>query len=75
MRNRLRAERLGQGVTIADLARRSDVSRQTIYSIENDLSYTPLGAVMGRLARALGVEIGDLFINEPAEADRVEAAS
>lgn len=68
MRNRLRAERLAQNVTIADLARRSDVSRQTIYSIENDLSYTPLGSVMGRLSRALGVEIGDLFINEPVEA-------
>lgn len=72
MKNRLQAERESQGVSITDLARRSGVSRQTIYSIESDCEYTPLGAVMARLATALNVEIGDLFSAEPAA---VEAAS
>lgn len=71
MRNRLQAEREARRVSITDLARRSGVSRQTIYSIESDPGYMPLGAVMARLATALGVEIGDLFTAEPA----VEAVS
>lgn len=70
MRNRLQAEREAQGMSVTDLSRRSDVSRQTIYSIEGDSEYTPLGAVMARLASALGVEIGDLFSAESAQAAR-----
>lgn len=66
MKNRLQAEREAQGVSITELSRRSDVSRQTIYSIESDCEYTPLGSVMARLATALGVEIGDIFSAEPA---------
>lgn len=68
MRNRVQAEREAQGVSITDLARRSGVSRQTIYSIESDPLYEPMGSSMARLATALDREIGDLFQSEPVEA-------
>lgn len=64
MRNRLQAEREAQAVSITELSRRSGISRQTIYSIESDPSYEPMGASMARLATALGRELGDLFLSE-----------
>jgi DNA-binding XRE family transcriptional regulator len=68
MRNRLQAEREARAVSTTDLARHSGVSRQTIYTIESDSTYEPMGASMARLATALGCEIGDLFQSEPAQA-------
>jgi DNA-binding XRE family transcriptional regulator len=73
MRNRLREERMAQGVSVTELKRRSGVSRQTIYTIENEPAYTPLGSVMANLANALGVEIGDIFSRETPESEPVEA--
>lgn len=74
MHNRLQAVREAQGLSVTDLSRRSGVSRQTIYSIEGDREYTPLGSVMARLASALGVTIGDLFLADPAEPAQVVAS-
>lgn len=49
-----------RGLSAADLARRVDVQRQTIYAIESG-SYVPNTAVALRLARELEVRVEDLF--------------
>jgi len=58
--NRLGQIRKSRGVSAADLARRVDVSRQTIYAIEAG-TYVPNTEVALNLARELEVTIDDLF--------------
>ena len=58
--NRLAQVRKRRGVAAADLARRVQVSRQTIYAIEAG-TYVPNTEVALRLARALEVTVDDLF--------------
>jgi len=66
--NHLTALRQKRGFSAADLARRTGISRQTIYAIESG-SYMPNTAVALRLARMLEVHVEDLFslpADEPA---------
>src|SRR5213079_1862422 len=58
--NRLARIRKSRGVTAADLARRVNVSRQTIYAIEAG-TYVPNTGVALNLARELEVTVDDLF--------------
>ena len=58
--NHLTAKRQMRGLTAAELARRTGISRQTIYAIESG-SYMPNTAVALRLARTLEVSVEDLF--------------
>jgi len=58
--NRLAAIRKARGVGASELARRVNVSRQTIYAIEAR-TYVPNTAVALRLARELEVTIDELF--------------
>jgi molybdate-binding protein/DNA-binding XRE family transcriptional regulator len=58
--NRLAQIRKSRGLGISDLARRVNVSRQTIYAIEMG-TYVPNTEVALRLARELEVTIDDLF--------------
>ncbi len=54
-------------MAVAELARKTDVSRQTIYAIE-DGSFLPNTVVALKLARALDVTVEDLFCLEEDEA-------
>lgn len=47
------------GITFAELAKQSGVSRQTISSIYNGKSCTPKTA--GKIAKALGKEVAELL--------------
>src|ERR1035441_8701934 len=58
--NRLAQIRKSRGIGAADLARRVNVSRQTIYAIEAG-TYVPNTEVALRLARELEVTVDDLF--------------
>src|SRR5882762_10262358 len=58
--NRLAQIRKGRGVGASDLARRVNVSRQTIYAIEAG-AYVPNTEVALRLAHELEVTVDELF--------------
>jgi molybdate-binding protein/DNA-binding XRE family transcriptional regulator len=62
---RLAAIRQGRGLSAAELARRTGLSRQTVYAIEAG-NYVPNTAVALLLARRLEVSVDDLFaLREP----------
>jgi putative molybdopterin biosynthesis protein len=63
--NHVAAIRQSRGLAAAELAKRTGVSRQTIYAIEAG-SYVPNTAVALRLARELEVPVEDLFCLEEA---------
>ena len=58
--NRLEELRKSRGIAAAELARRVDVSRQTIYAIEAG-TYVPNTELALRLARELEVTVDELF--------------
>jgi molybdopterin molybdotransferase/putative molybdopterin biosynthesis protein len=58
--SRLGQVRKSRGVTVSELARRSDVTRQTIYAIEA-CTYVPNTEVALKLARELEVTVDELF--------------
>jgi putative molybdopterin biosynthesis protein len=69
----LKTVRETRGLSAAQLAKRVDVSRQTIYAIE-DGSFVPNTAVALRLASALDVSVEDLFaLERPREPQTLEA--
>lgn len=63
MRNRLRELRARHGWSQGDLARRLDVSRQTVNAIETE-KYDPSLPLAFKLARCFGMKIEDLFMEE-----------
>src|SRR5947209_20464973 len=66
--SRLAQIRKSRGVGASDLARRVNVSRQTIYAIEAG-TYVPNTEVALHLARALEVTVDELFsLNQGLEA-------
>lgn len=72
IRNHLGAVRRSRGIGAADLAKRVDVSRQTIYAIEAG-SYIPNTEVTLKLARELEVPVEELFSLLNAEPDALDA--
>lgn len=62
VRENMRRLRKERGLTQQDLAEMTDMSREYICDIENKSREKHVTiAVLGRIAEALGVEIGDLF--------------
>jgi molybdate-binding protein/DNA-binding XRE family transcriptional regulator len=73
IRNLLQHVRKSRAVSAAALARAIGVSRQTIYAIE-DGSFVPNTAITLRLARALEVNVEDIFsLEEPAKPRNINA--
>lgn len=60
MRNRLKVLRAERDWTQAELAKRLDVSRQTVHAIEND-KYDPSLPLAFRIARLFDRTIEDIF--------------
>lgn len=69
--NRLSSTRQSRGLSAADLAKRTGVTRQTIHAIEAG-DYVPNTAVALKLARELEVTVEELFSLETSESARVE---
>ena len=63
MNNRLKALRAERGWTQADLAERSDVSRQTINAIEKG-KFDPSLPLAFRLARLFDLTIEEVFLDD-----------
>lgn len=68
MKNRLRVLRAERSWTQADLAERLDVSRQTIYAIEND-KYDPSLPLAFRIARLFDQSIEEIFAADHPESE------
>lgn len=70
---RLHDVRNARGISAAELAKAVEVSRQTIYAIE-DGSFVPNTAVALRLARVLDVSVEELFaLDRPGESEELTA--
>ena len=63
MRNRIRVLRAEKNWTQAELARRLDVSRNTMNAIENN-RYDPSLSLAFRLAKVFGLKMEDVFQDE-----------
>lgn len=59
--NNLRKIREDKDMTISDLARKSGITRQTIYRLESEAEETANSKTLKALADALGVQITDFF--------------
>lgn len=68
LRNQVKRVRERLGLTVADVAERTDLTRQTIYAIERDNGYRPKFNVVLALARGLNHEPAALFWEEPEPA-------
>jgi putative transcriptional regulator len=66
VRNRLKVLRAERDWTQSDLAERLDVSRQTVYAIEND-KYDPSLPLAFRIARLFDQTIEDVFAFDPSD--------
>ena len=60
MKNRLREERARLDISQAELAERTGVSRQTIFSIENG-RYVPSTVLALKIARVFGKALEEIF--------------
>jgi putative transcriptional regulator len=63
MKNRIRVLRAEKNWTQAELARRLDVSRNTMNAIENN-RYDPSLSLAFRLAKLFGLKMEDVFQDE-----------
>ena len=57
---RLRELRQARGLSVRGLAKEAEVSAETVYSVEHG-KRQPSVRTLGKIARALGVEVKDLF--------------
>lgn len=62
MQNDLKRIREEKGMSISELARKSGLSRQTIYNIEGDPDRVIDSKTMEDLATALGVKVSKIFL-------------
>jgi putative transcriptional regulator len=60
MKNLIKVERARHNLTQADLAKKVDVSRQTIYAIENN-KFNPSVTLAIKMARLFNVTVEYLF--------------
>ena len=61
--NNLKGIRESKGISISKLARASNVSRQTIYRLENEQVDTANTKTLKALADALSVNVSDFFVD------------
>ena len=66
MKNKIRELRETLGLSQDALARRLDVSRQTVNAIEND-KYDPMLPLAFKIARVFGTTVEQVFLQERRE--------
>lgn len=62
MTNKLKEIREKKGISISELARKSGLTRQTIYNIEGDPNRVVDSKTMEDVANALGVKVSKVFL-------------
>jgi transcriptional regulator with XRE-family HTH domain len=72
---RVRQRREDKGIAAAELARRAEISKGYLSEIESGQAPRPSGAVLMRLADALGTTIADLLDKEVRTSSRVISPS
>lgn len=60
--NRLKSIRESKGFSVSELARRANVTRQTIHRLENEEVNTANSKTLMSLAEALKVKVTDFFV-------------
>lgn len=63
MKNKLKEYREKEGLTQEELAKKSDVSRNTISSIETEANTNATYEVMERIAKALNKKVSTIFFS------------
>lgn len=53
----LKAERLAQGISLGELAKRTQIAKATLSKLENNMAANPTVATLTRIAAALGRQI------------------
>ena len=61
--NRLKQIRESKEISVSELARMSNVTRQTIHRLENEDDNTANTKTLKSLAEALGVKVVDFFMD------------
>lgn len=62
MANRLKSIRESKGISVSELARLSNVTRQTIHRLENEQVEAANTRTLKSLADALNVKVSDFFM-------------
>jgi transcriptional regulator with XRE-family HTH domain len=65
---RLRVKEIakGKGISMGKLSRSADITYRTIQRIYNEPDYVPTIPTLEKIAKALGVNISELFIDDPS---------
>lgn len=64
MKNRVKEYREKEGMTQEELAKKSEVSRNTISSIETGVNTNVTYEVMEKIAKALNKKVSTIFFNQ-----------
>lgn len=64
MQNKVKEYRENEGLTQEELAKKSDVSRNTISSIETGANTNVTYEIMDKIAKALNEKVTTIFFNE-----------
>ena len=60
--NKLKEIRESKGISASELSRKSNVTRQTIHRLESESVDSANSKTLLSLAKALGVEVADFFV-------------
>jgi transcriptional regulator with XRE-family HTH domain len=65
---RLRVKEIAKekGISMGKLSRSADITYRTIQRIYNEPDYVPTIPTLEKIAKALGVNISELFIDDPS---------
>lgn len=61
--NKLKEIRESKGISVSELARVANITRQTIHRLESDIDNSANTQTLKSLADALGVKVSDFFMD------------
>jgi len=67
---KIRRIRLEKGLTLQELSERCGISKPALSQIENEVTMPPIATLL-KIARALGIHIGDFFQESASTQDRI----
>lgn len=62
--NRAKELRVARGISVTEMSRRTGLTRQSIYWLEQDSGHNPSATTMQRYADVLGLSVGEVFFGE-----------
>ena len=67
MGNKIKERREALGLSQHELAKKSGVSRGTIWALETNSNYTTTTKTLAKIAKALHTTIGDIFFTDSVQ--------